>query len=96
VVRDVVSDYLRHRLSAQIIKRPIAATSPITTLRDSARTLTITESAPSLMSAAPAKSMRIVIQIMVMLLFFVMVVFGQKKAPRLDAKGTWKKFLWVL
>jgi hypothetical protein len=48
-----------HLHSTQIMKMPIAAMKPMATLRDSARTLTSTESAPSLISADPAISMRI-------------------------------------
>jgi hypothetical protein len=60
------------------MNRPRAATSPITALSEKARTLTSTDSAPSLMSSAPA--MMSMIQIMVILLCDGLVL--GKKSPQ--------------
>ncbi len=55
-------------LCIQIMNSPKAVTRPITALRDTASTVTSTDSAPSLMSSAPAMMIRMS-QIMVILLF---------------------------
>ena len=62
------------RFSSQGMSRPKNAMNPMTILRDSASTVTSTDSAPSLISSAPAMMMmmmRMVIQNMVFLLSMV-------------------------